>query len=40
MNVRIFTYGIMTGIAVFVGTLLAVSQVAGVRWEPVKIDGR
>lgn len=35
MNLRTYTYGIMTGIAMVAVCFVLVSQIAGVRWQPV-----
>lgn len=38
MELRSFTYGIMFGIAILIGSVAAVSLTAGIRWEPIKIE--
>lgn len=37
MDLRAFTYGIIVGIAITVGSLWYASWLAGVKWQPVKI---
>lgn len=37
MNPRTFLFGAMAGIAITLGSLIAVSAIAGIKWQPVKI---
>lgn len=37
MNPRAFLFGIIAGIAITLGSLIFVSVVAGVKWQPVKV---
>jgi hypothetical protein len=38
-NLRSFLYGIMAGILMLAGSVVFVSVVAGVKWEPVRVSG-
>lgn len=38
MDLRTFTFGIMVGIAMLIGTFAFVSYIAGLKWQPVKVS--
>lgn len=37
-ELRAFLFGIMAGIGITIGSVAVVSAMAGVKWQPVKID--
>lgn len=37
-DLRAFTYGIMVGIAILIGSFALVSYMAGLKWQPVKVS--
>lgn len=40
MNPRTFLYGCIAGISITIGSLILVSAVAGVKWQPVPTNAR
>lgn len=36
-ELRLLLFGIIAGVAIVIGSLALVSEVAGVKWQPVKI---
>lgn len=38
MDARAFTFGIMAGLVITIGSLALVSWSAGIKWQPVKIE--
>jgi hypothetical protein len=40
MELKSFTFGIIFGMAILIGGAVAASLTQGIRWEPVKINGR
>lgn len=37
MDLRSFAIGCCAGVAIWMGTLLGLSYVAGIKWQPVKV---
>lgn len=37
MDLRTYLYGIMTGIAIVIGSFVFVSEIAGLKWQPVVV---
>lgn len=37
-DLRAFTYGIMVGIGILIGSFALVSYMAGLKWQPVKVS--
>ncbi len=36
-ELRAFTWGVMSGLVIIIACFVGISEVAGVRWQPVKI---
>lgn len=40
IDLRSFAWGCIAGVVIWMGTLIAVSYVAGIKWQPVQSDWR
>ncbi len=40
LDLRSFACGCITGVVIWMGTLIVLSYVAGIKWQPVQSDWR